>query len=128
MMSSAKKPNIADALGTFVGQIDGLRGALPLSMAIIQAVSRAADKSYQAFIDKHCTEEEVDGQRVINVPIDHEHRFNILHRRTGRAHTAREIVPRSFVVSLISQYDAFLGSLVRAIFNNRPEMLKASGV
>ncbi|MGD0513083.1 MAG: hypothetical protein ABSA29_07265, partial [Terriglobales bacterium] len=127
-MSGAKKLNIADALGTFVGQIDGLHEALPLSMTIIQAVSKAAHKNYQAFIDKHCTEADVDGQEVINVPIDHEHRFNILDRRVRRAETAREIVPRSFVVSLISQYDAFLGSLVRAIFNNRPEMLKASGL
>lgn len=127
-MSGTKKPNIADALDTFVGQIDGLREALPLSMIVIQAVSRAAQKNYQAFIDENCTEREEDGRSVVNVPIDHDHRFSILHRRTGRAHTAREIVPRSFLVSLVSQYDAFLGSLVRAIFNSRPEMLRSSGL
>jgi hypothetical protein len=35
-------------------------------------------------------------------------------------------VPRSFVVSLISQYDAFLGRLIRAIFLLKPELLNAS--
>jgi hypothetical protein len=40
--------------------------------------------------------------------------------------TAEVLVPRSFFVNLVSQYDAFLGSLIRALLLAKPEVLNAS--
>jgi hypothetical protein len=128
-MASDGTDAIADAVLTFVSQIDGLHATLPLAMTVIQAAARTANTSFEAFVDQHCEKrEEEDGTNIIRVPLDHEHRFAALERRARRTLTAQAIVPRSFLVSLVSQYDAFLGSLMRAIFSSRPEMLKASGL
>jgi hypothetical protein len=119
---------IADPVLTFVSQIDGLHTSLPLAMMVIQGAARTAQTAYQTFVDEYCEKKEEDGRRSILVPLDHEHRFAALNRRARRTSTAHAIVPRSFLVSLVSQYDAFLGSLVRAILSSRHEMLKASGL
>ena len=37
---------------------------------------------------------------------------------------ATKLVARSFLLSLISQYDAYLGELLRAIYKRKPEILK----
>ena len=126
-MASDGTGAIADAVLNFVSQIDGLHTTLPLTMTVIQIGARTAQTAYQKFIDQYCKEEEEDGRRIVLVPPDHEHRFAALTRRARRTSTAQIIVPRSFLVSLVSQYDAFLGSLVRAILKPH-EMLKASGL
>ncbi len=97
-------------------------------MRLIQAAARTARTSYQTFVDENCERKEEDGRQSILVPLDHEHRFAALNRRARRTSMANSIVPRSFLVSLVSQYDAFLGALVLAIFNTRHEMLKTSGL
>ncbi len=49
-----------------------------------------------------------------------------LHQRHDRIALARKLVPRGILVALVSQYDAFLGRLLRVIFLSRPELLNAS--
>ncbi len=46
--------------------------------------------------------------------------------KQDRVDLARKLIPRSILVSLVSQYDAFLGRLLRMIFLSRPELLNAS--
>ena len=110
---------MTDAVLTLVSQIDRLHTSLPLAMTVIQGATRTARTSYQTFVDQNCESEEEDGRRSILVPLDHEHRFAALNRRARRTAMANSIVPRSFLVSLVSQYDAFLGALVRAIFEQQ---------
>jgi len=43
-----------------------------------------------------------------------------------RHSTAIVIIPRNFIVSLVSQFDAFMGRLMRAIFLVRPDLLRES--
>jgi hypothetical protein len=127
-MASDGPGGISDAVLNFVSQIDGLHATLPLAMTVIQAAARTAHRSYQAFVDQNCQTKQEGGDSFVHVDIDHEHRYAALKRRAKRTQTANQIVPRSFLVSLVSQYDAFLGSLVRAILSSRHEMLKASGL
>ncbi len=49
-----------------------------------------------------------------------------LKRRLGRNGKAIQIIPRSFLTSLVSHYDAFLGNLLRAVFYLKPEVLNTS--
>jgi hypothetical protein len=43
-----------------------------------------------------------------------------------RNRRALQIIPRSFLTSLISHYDAFIGNLLRALFYMKPEVLNSS--
>lgn len=47
-------------------------------------------------------------------------------RRGERFALAEELLPRSYLVALVGQYDAFLGGLIRALFLLRPDLLNAS--
>jgi hypothetical protein len=49
-----------------------------------------------------------------------------LQRKLNQRAIACKILARSFVVSLVSQYDSFLGGLVRALFYLKPELLNSS--
>ena len=39
---------------------------------------------------------------------------------------ASRLVKRSFIFTLISQYDAFIGNMVRSLLGNKPEILNGS--
>jgi len=53
-------------------------------------------------------------------------RFLRLHREHQRAISTHRLLPRSLIVLLICQYDAYLGRLVRLLLLSRPEALKSS--
>ena len=52
--------------------------------------------------------------------------FHDLAKELEKLTLANRLVQQSFVISLISQYDAFLGKLIRALFLMKPETLNAS--
>jgi hypothetical protein len=125
-MSRKEEPAVGSVVEEFVGQIESLATSLPLAMLIIQAAHRAAHKSYDDFVEKNC-EQKMEGEKsYIIVPFEHNDRYNVLKKRVQQTSTADSVVPRSFQVSLVSSYDAFLGKLVGALFRIKPELLKSS--
>jgi hypothetical protein len=125
-MPTWKEQTIGEVIAEFVEQVESLSTSLSLAMHVIQLSHRRADKSYNDFIEKHCKEENKDGESYILVPIEQDHRFTVLKKRVRRTATSFSVVPRSFLVSLVSSYDAFLGKLVGVLFRTKPEMLKSS--
>src|SRR5262245_64426001 len=95
-------------------------------MKSIQGAHRTALKSYNEFREKHGRIEAEEDVEYIYVTAEFAHRFSILANRLKQISIAREVVPRSFVVSLVSQYDAFLGRLLAALFLRKPDILKGS--
>jgi hypothetical protein len=62
----------------------------------------------------------------VRVMADKFTKWRRLSRDRDRTSTARELLPRILLVSLVSQYDAFLGRLLKTIFLLKPELLNAS--
>lgn len=119
-------PTIGDEVNMFVRHIDSLRGTLPITMLFIQEVGTEYRKRVEEFEEKNCTVS-IEGElRRVSIPIEHNRKWRKLRKRHDKLHLARTLVPRSLFVSLVSQYDAYLGSLLRAIFITRPELLNAS--
>jgi hypothetical protein len=52
--------------------------------------------------------------------------FYRLLNKLEKSRQAVDLIPRSFLVSMVSQYDTFLGALVRALVKLRPETLNDS--
>lgn len=122
----APPPTIGDEVNLFVRHIDSLQETLPLTMLLIQEVGREYRKKVEEFEEKNCTVR-VEGEvRRVSIPIEHSRRWKKLRSRHDQIHLARTLVPRSLLVSLVSQYDAFLGRLLKAIFYVRSELLNAS--
>ncbi len=125
-MSAEPERALGAVIDDFVGQIDSLRTSLALAMLTISEVHRTVFKSYDEFITKNCTKEKREEKEFVVVSIEHQHRYNVLNKRVQQTSIAHRVVPRSFLVSLVSQFDAFLGSLVSALLRMKPELLKSS--
>src|SRR5260370_24586810 len=125
-MSKNEESAVGAVIEEFVGQIESLDASLPLAMMTIQAAHRAANKSYHEFVEKNCTGKREGEQDYIIVPFEHNDRYRVLSKRVQQTLTASSVIPRSFHVSLVSSYDAFLGKLVGALFRIKPELLKSS--
>ncbi|MEY2414251.1 MAG: hypothetical protein QOD84_2857 [Acidobacteriaceae bacterium] len=126
-MADNKSANdVGVIIKSFVEHIDNLVTSLSLSMLVMQTAQGMAGKTYQAFIDKNCIQKEEDGVPIILLGLEHQRRHEILRKRVHQSSIALSVVPRSFLVSLVSQYDAFLGRLVGALFRAKPELLKSS--
>jgi hypothetical protein len=120
--------SIGDVVDLFVKQIDGLADTLPLAMSAIKGAQDASRQDLLKFLKDECEAVQNKGGTSTTYTLKagqqlHYRRFeNRVHRTT----LAYDLVPRGFLVSLISQYDAFLGSLIRQLFKIRPEILNSS--
>jgi len=117
--------SISRVTSRFVDEIDGLAATLPLSMRSIADARKSAAARVAKFIDE-CGIERDEERGTITIPAEHVLRFQTLTRSLTRVRTAGVLVPRSFLVNLVSQYDAFLGGLIRALLLTKPELLNAS--
>jgi hypothetical protein len=118
----AERP-IANALEAFLLEVDAIADTLPLAMPLMMVSAGSAAKELTTFLDSKCRKG--DGP-TYTVPSDRYLDFLNLKRRFERNKRAIQIIPRSFLASLVSHYDAFLGSLLRAIFYLKPEVLNSS--
>lgn len=117
----------ASELQKFHRQLDSIRTTLPLLGVIVTANYDVRSDAVQEFAKEHEIESREDeGGTTYSVPQGLFREFRPLLREFEAAGIARRVVPTTFVVALVSLYDAFLGSLVRVIFEHRPDLLRQS--
>jgi hypothetical protein len=122
-------PSIGDVLVDYVQGIGSLVETFPLTMTAISSAYKKTLGRFQQFEKEKIVfreDDEEKGQTAIFIRQDYFQEFRELDKQLRNHGLAFSIVPRSFVVSLVSQYDAFLGRLIRAIFLIKPELLNAS--
>lgn len=116
-----------EEINKFTRDIDCLYFTLPLFMFVAVAMQKKAHEDVGNFITGKCTGiKESNGTTSYSVPVDDMAEHTKLTRKNDTAATATLLVPRHFVTSLVSQYDSFLGSVMKFIFAVKPEKLNAS--
>jgi hypothetical protein len=110
----------------FASHIDSLRQTLPMTMMLVQAFDKGAGDKLREFENDNCQVHDEGDTRSVTIPYEHLSRWNKLKHRRDQGHHARRLVPRSIFVSLLSEYDAFLGKVLRLIFIERPGLLNES--
>ncbi|MGK2856489.1 MAG: hypothetical protein ACSLFQ_04705 [Thermoanaerobaculia bacterium] len=120
------RKHFSHALERFVTNVDSLATTLPLAMSAIQAAQKASGETLKQFIDQYATTEERGRELLVKVAPDHWLRFNKLSGRRRKFAMASRTVPSSYLVSLVSQFDAFIGDLIRALFAAKPDTLNVS--
>lgn len=66
-----------------------------------------------------------DGTTGFEISFKHARLIGRISKKRKQAQLALEILPQSFLVTFVSEYDSFLGQLNTYILKNRPELLKA---
>jgi len=119
-------PSIDNELRQFIDNITSISGTLGITM---QAIFRARNKTKEQlfeFRDKNISYQEENGKTKIVMKADCYQTYSDLTRQFRTYRLALKTIPRSYVMALISQFDAFLGKLLRIIILRKPEMLNAS--
>ena len=117
---------MGEEIRSFASHIDSLWESFPMTMLVNQLLGGDNEQKLRDFEDAQCSVKVVDLSRRVEIPTEHYSKWKKLKLRRDQTALARKLVPRSLFVSVVSQYDAFLGKILRLIFLARPELLNAS--
>lgn len=123
----AEIPPIAQALYAFVTNIEALANSVPLLEAVMARTCTLADRSFGDFLQKNGELVKQEGSKgFYKMDPVHMQKVRKLRADCQKALSSSRILRQSFIVSLVSQYDFFLGKLLRSLFAIKPELLNAS--
>jgi hypothetical protein len=129
-------PKFNENLIKFLNHIDSLNESLPLVMALINLKNASQIKDLNSYIEqkkivknKEKIQESLENvsktEEVFEIKIDDYIIFEELQNKLQVSTLAYKVIPQSFLVSLISQFDSFIGNQIKEIFSLLPEMLNS---
>lgn len=120
-----KNHELVITLDRFIENIESIHGTFPLFMDNLNATRKKASDEYLTYMEKYGTLLEDTGDRK-RFGLDRKHFLGAkrLRIRAERAKQSLNLIPRNFVVSLVSEYDSFLGNLLKVFFIKKPELLQ----
>lgn len=122
-----KKLAFNKEIEVFTDHLDSLHQTSPMVNLILKATQMTSEKKRAEFIEeKGIVSKDDEGKETTSIDFKHINKYLDLDKRASNSLLAQKIIQRNFVVSLISQFDAYLGSLIRKIFLIRPELLNNS--
>jgi hypothetical protein len=117
------KPDVKRDIERFVHAIDGLDWTLSASMEALRTKKASTNEDLEQKAKEFFKgSEKNDIQAVLHQILQWRESVFLL----KRIDAGQEVAPRSFLVALISQYDAYLGNLLKSLLSLRPELLESS--
>jgi hypothetical protein len=117
---------LAEDIKKFASEIDSLYTTLPLLMKIMTTLVQDTQQKFKTFLNDHALNKtESDHQFSYAIKVDDIGKHDRLKRQRNNTSIAARFIPRHFITSLLSQYDCFLGNVVRFIYEAKPETLNA---
>jgi hypothetical protein len=124
-----EKPTFANQAKWLVKHVGSLHRMLPLFAAVSGHLTRGIGDEMEKFIGEHASDKvySQDGNlEKFLLTGDRVARYRKLERRLSDSGIFTLLLPRMTIISLVSLYDAYLGRLIRVIFDVKPELLNAS--
>ncbi len=112
----------------FTEDIECLHATLPLTMGLDGTLRKDTSNNFTKFIDEHATDQTEKEKGVITYTLNIEDvkTSDSLKQQYRNFRNAYRLIPRHFVISLVSQYDSFLGKIIRFIYSAKPKILNSS--
>jgi len=122
-----EKREINDVVFDFIKNMDALNQSMPLVLSIIVEVASKMTNAYGEYLEKYgeVTAQD-DEKKIYSVPIEKQSRVNHLREKSSSLRTSIKLLPRNFLVSFVSEFDCFLGALLKVIYIKNPELLNDS--
>ncbi|EKN3438743.1 hypothetical protein OZ677_001576 [Yersinia enterocolitica] len=120
---------ISKVLTSFLDSMESIEESLPSIMGALKNELDEKNKLLNEYIDTNATfveEGADDGNKKFTIPIKNIKKFKGIVRSHKKSMRVYRIVPRNFLVSIVSEYDAFLGDLIKTILIKKPEILNAA--
>lgn len=124
----ADKPSFVFEINRFVHQIESLSKALFPTTKTMEEVFKNNISDLERFIkDNKIFSDSKDGTKTYHIKAPVLHKFKGHIKAMASSAQAVKHIPRIFMCSLVHQYDAYLGRLLRTAFFLRPETITPSG-
>ena len=118
---------LAMNLDKFLEELTALADNLPFQLMMLSIKHKSLIEKLEKISAKT---EDVDDKgkefTKYQVTSDKADEFAKIHKLLRKTDIAEKILPRNYVVSIVSQYDAFLGELVKVLYEVNPNILRAS--
>lgn len=113
-------------INRFLEELSALKDTLPIEIAIL---SMKNDQLLERLKEISISTEELNdsGKEVVRYKANPERyeEFSEIRKHIKRTEIAAKILPRNFIVSIISQYDAFLGELFKSLCQINPNIIRS---
>lgn len=127
-------PDFGKEIDKFIKHIEAQADIVPLVMGLLNVKlvqeAKHVDKYIKenGIIEKEEKEEQDndDDSSKLLIPADKFKGFIELNDKVDTTALATRLLPINFVVAFVSQYDAYLGGLIRTMFEAKPELLNNS--
>ena len=120
-------PSMGDEVQSYVSQMESLYSALFATMdALTQRLSKNLDEMQKYVNEKGIKEQIKDGNASYVLQSSDLAGFERRNKEVAKSADAIINIPATFLVSLVCKYDAYLGRLLRVIFEKKPEIVNAS--
>jgi hypothetical protein len=122
-----EKPPIEREIESLCRDLDGMMTTLPFTIVAVDALRSGVVSDYNAFLEKHGTlVKSLGNVETYSIsPMDHD-RLGAHCRQLQGVEITRKVLPRTFVMALVSAYDCFLSRLLACLFDLKPELLNPS--
>jgi hypothetical protein len=117
---------IAKEIASFILSIDGLHLSFRPHLAFADAICIHCQRAITDFLEKYGQKQEESDGPIWQLPSEHHWELYRLSLRRQKADSNRAVFPQTGIVALVSQYDSFVGSLLRCLYRSRPEILQQS--
>jgi len=118
--------DLSVTLEKFLHNIQALNEAAPHWMLVAARNWKKSVEDHSEFLEENGEEIEDNEDHVkYRLHFRHIRKATRLSRKSDRSQVAFDLLPRTILVSFVSEYDAFLGKLMSELIRFRPEVLNA---
>ena len=118
---------ISDVVFDFIENMDALTESAPFVLSVVATVAAKLTAAHRDYLEKYgeITEQD-DEKKIYSVPIERQGRVKRLREQSGSLRASVRLIPRSFLVSFVSEFDCFLSAFLKVIYTKKPELLNDS--
>lgn len=120
-----KLSEIVINLDNFIENLNCLRESFNYSEVMLRQQKISASNAYNRFVES-CFIQDENGNKSNAIPNEKLKVFQKLRKKINRAEKASELIPPTYIISLVSLFDSFLAGLVRCVYNLKQDLLLES--
>lgn len=113
------------ALYIYINDIGSLSKGLPIIHKSLANELKSQNKLYKEFINNHAVKTTDGNENHLIIPPDRVDEFQRITSELGVLANSIITIPKSYIVTLISIYDAFTRKIIKLVFNKKPELLNS---
>jgi hypothetical protein len=124
MKEESKNSTVGKILIDYLHELDCITDCISPAVSAIYDKVEENESAYKKFLEEKTeTTEDDEDSKTYRFKIEYQREHDDLKKSIKRSRDALVLIPKSLVISMVASYDAFLGRLVRALYESKPVLL-----